>query len=127
MAIEIVYDALDKVMHCKRHPERQGTGNTRCFGTLEPNLACRQEAEDGVCGMSESVTGGVPQVLLLGLQLIGTYINDLDKNICGLISTVADDTQSGGVVGDKHDCVRMEWNIDQLENWAEQWELEVNP
>eukprot|EP00061_Rhincodon_typus_P012675 g38565.t1 len=63
---------------------------------------------------------------VLGPLLFMIYTNDLEENVAGLISKFADDTKIGGVVGSEEDCQRIWQDIDELEAWAEKWQMEFN-
>ena len=45
------------------------------------------------------------------------YINDLEKNVTGLINKFADDTKVGGFADCDEDHQRVQQDIDQLETW----------
>lgn len=62
-----------------------------------------------------------------GLLLFAKYINNLDNNACGLNSTLFDDTNIGGVLESEDGCLGIQSNIDCLESWGEQWQMEFNP
>eukprot|EP00061_Rhincodon_typus_P005143 g24308.t1 len=75
----------------------------------------------------EAGMSGVPQGSVLGPLLFVIDINDLEENIAGLISKFADDTKIGGVVKSEEDCQGIQQDINQLEAWAEKWQIEFNP
>eukprot|EP00061_Rhincodon_typus_P013580 g40033.t1 len=64
---------------------------------------------------------------VLGPLLFVIYLNNLEENIAGLITKFADDTKIDGVADSEEDCQRIEQDIDQLEAWAEKWQMEFNP
>ena len=53
--------------------------------------------------------------------------NDLEENVTGLIRNFVDDTKVGGFANSDEDHQRIEQDIDQLETWAERWQMEFNP
>ena len=60
-------------------------------------------------------------------MLFVIYINGLEENVTGLISTFADDTKFGGFADSDEDHQRIQQDIDRLETWAERWQMEFNP
>ena len=66
------------------------------------------------------MTSGVPQGSVLGLLLIVIYINDLDENIGGMVSKVADDTKIGGIVDSEDGYLLLQRDLDQLGQWADE-------
>eukprot|EP00061_Rhincodon_typus_P012388 g38090.t1 len=74
-----------------------------------------------------SITNGVLQVSALGSLLFVTYLNVLDENVDQFVSEFADDTKIGGVVDSAEDYQKIQWDIDQLQIWADKWQMEFNP
>ena len=72
------------------------------------------------------VTSGVPQGLALGSLLFVIYINDLDENLVGMVSKFADDTKIGGIVDSEEGYLGLQWDLDQLGQWADEWQMEFN-
>ncbi|XP_059843914.1 P-selectin glycoprotein ligand 1 isoform X2 [Hypanus sabinus] len=73
-----------------------------------------------------SVTSGMLQGSELGPLLFVIYINDLDDNVVNWISKFADDTKIGGVVDSEEGFQSLQRDLDQLEKWAEKWQMEFN-
>ena len=84
-------------------------------------------AVEGCVSEWRAVTSGVPQGSVLGPLLFAIYINDLEENIAGLMNQFADDTKIGGFADSDEDHQRIQQDIDQLETWAERWQMEFNP
>jgi len=55
------------------------------------------------------------------------YINDLEQNVQGLISTFPDDTKTRGSADSQEDCLRIQNHIHCLKKWAEKWKNKFNP
>ena len=49
----------------------------------------------------------------------------IEESVTGLISKFADDTKVGGFVGSDEDHQRIQQDIDQLETWAERWQMDL--
>eukprot|EP00061_Rhincodon_typus_P001454 g14832.t1 len=72
------------------------------------------------------VTSGVPQGLVLGPLLFIIYINYLDVNIRDMVSKFADDTKMRGVVDNEEDYLRVQRDLDQMGQRAEEQLMEFN-
>ena len=72
------------------------------------------------------MTSGVPQGLVLGPLLFVIYINDLDENLGGMVSKFADDTKIGGIVDSEEGDLGLQRDLDQLGQWADEWQMEFN-
>eukprot|EP00061_Rhincodon_typus_P017000 g45495.t1 len=71
-------------------------------------VACKQRCSAGICAASTVVV---------------IYINDLDENMDGKF---VDDTKIVGMVDSEEGYVRIQKDLDQLSQWAEEWWLEFN-
>ena len=72
------------------------------------------------------VTSGVPQGLVLGPLLFVIYINNLDENLVGMVSKFADDTKIGDIVDSEGGYLGLQQDLDQLGQWAVEWQMEFN-
>eukprot|EP00061_Rhincodon_typus_P003072 g19207.t1 len=68
----------------------------------------------------------MPQGSVLGPLLFAIYKNDLDVNRGGVVSKFADDNNIGGVMDSKKGYLRVQWDVDQMGQWAEEWQMEFN-
>jgi len=73
------------------------------------------------------VTSGVPQGSVLGLLLFLTYITDLPNGLSSRVKLFADDTLLYGVVVEDSDCDNLQDNLNKLEIWQNEWQMQFNP
>ena len=69
------------------------------------------------------MTSCVPPGSVLGALLFVIYINDLDEN---MVSKFADDTKIDGIVDSEGSYLQLQWDLDQLGQWADEWQMEFN-
>ena len=72
------------------------------------------------------VASGVPQGSVLGPLLFVIYINDLDENLGGMVSKFTDDTKIGGIMDSEEGYLGLQQDLDQLGQWADEWQMEFN-
>ena len=65
--------------------------------------------------------------MVLGPLLFVIYISDLEESVTGLLSKFAVNTKVGGFADNDEDHQRIQQDVDQLETWAERWQMEFNP
>ena len=70
----------------------------------------------------EAVSSGVPQGSVLGPVLFLIYINDLPKEVKNCIRLFADDTKLYRTVTTDLDCLSLQQDIDNIEEWASKWQ-----
>eukprot|EP00061_Rhincodon_typus_P001733 g15612.t1 len=61
-----------------------------------------------------------------GSMLFIIYVNELNTNPEGMVSKFADDTKIGGVVDSEKGYLRVQWDLAQMGQWTEEWQMEVN-
>ena len=74
-----------------------------------------------------SVTSGIPQGTVLAPLLFLCYINDITKDISSNIKLYADDVLIYNIINSKEDCVKLQKDLDILNEWAVTWKMIFNP
>ena len=82
---------------------------------------------EGATSTSSPVTSGVPQGSVLGPLLFATCINDLPDGLTSTVKLFADDTLLYGVVGEDSDCDNLQDDLNKLEIWQNEWQMQFNP
>lgn len=72
------------------------------------------------------VTSGMPQIGVGSFFVCHIYIDDLDDNICGVVNKFAGDAKIDGVVVSEEGYLRLQWDMNQQEEWAREWQMEFN-
>ncbi|XP_072443501.1 RNA-directed DNA polymerase from mobile element jockey isoform X1 [Chiloscyllium punctatum] len=133
-AVDVVYmdfsKAFDNVPHGRfmQKVRRHGiVGNLASW--IENWLTGRSQRVmvDGKYSAWSSGTSGVPQGSVLGPLLFVMFINDLEEGVEGWVSKLTDDTKIGGVVDNEEGCCRLQRDLDLIQSWAEEWQMEFNP
>ena len=60
-------------------------------------------------------------------QLSLIYVNDLPDWIKTEIKMFADDTKLWNKITEPNDCIKLQRDLDSLQNWSDKWLLRFNP
>ena len=123
-------NAFDKVSHTKLLYKLHQHGVTSyTLNWIKAFLLGRTQcvALEGESSSHISVTSGVPQGSVLGLILFLLYINDLPEQIHSKVRLFADDTAIYLTVDSKNNCKTLQQDLQKLEAWEKNWELDFNP
>lgn len=74
---------------------------------------------NGTFSNSEEATSGVPQSLTLGPELTSIFINEMDKEVQGMLCRFVDDTKMGGITNILEGRNKIKKDLDTVEYWAE--------
>ena len=72
------------------------------------------------------LTSGIPQGSALGPILFVLFINDLPDDILSSIVMFADDTKLWSKVNNTEDRVSLQFYIEKLVTWSNDWQLSFN-
>ena len=72
------------------------------------------------------LTSGIPQGSVLGPILFVLFINDLPDDILSSIVMFADDTKLWSKVNNTEDRAALQFDIDKLATWSNDWQLSFN-
>lgn len=73
------------------------------------------------------MTSGVLQGTVLDPLLFLLYINDLPDNLQCFFKLVADDALLYGIIANDKDCDLLLEDLQKLEQWQNQWQMQFNP
>jgi ribonuclease P/MRP protein subunit RPP40 len=132
-SVDIAYfdfsKAFDKVCHERMIIKVEAAGITgKVKEWLKDWLRGRKQRVviDGEFSDWREVLSSVIQGSVLGGTLFTIYIDDLDDKIKSLIRKFADDTKMAMRIKTKDDQKAMQDDIDQLHQWAEEWQMQFN-
>jgi hypothetical protein len=85
---------------------------------------------NGKTSKYKEVISGVPQGSILGPLMFLLYINDMNKSITDINTSVylyADDSKLVRKINTILDCMALQNSINELSHWAKTWGLRFNP
>ena len=123
--------AFDKVNHLKLLFSLQEYGvSAQVLNWTRSFLLGRSQAVvlDGESSAEVPVTSGVPQGSVLGPLCFLIYINQLPFTVSkSQVRLFADDTAIYLTVNSLSDCASLQKDLDKLQEWEKQWDMEFNP
>ena len=136
IAMDVIYldfsKAFDKVPIQRLLKKVEGLGITgKVLQWIEEWLTGRKQRVviNGKASDWGDITSGVVQGSVLGPCLFLMFINDIDtgvEDLEGFISKFADDSKWVRKVMDEEDRDRFQQGIDNLQTWAETWQMNFN-
>ena len=81
---------------------------------------------NGAYSQWNDVTSGIPQGSVLGPTLFIIYINDLPETVESMVHIFADDTKIYRKIATENDCVKLQKDLDILQEWSSKWLLSFN-
>ena len=81
---------------------------------------------DGESSCSASVMSGVPQGIVLGPLMFLIFINDISNNISSPLRLFADDCLLYRVIKSEKDASQLQYDLDQLSQWAQTWQIKLS-
>ena len=82
---------------------------------------------DGCSSESLPVTSGVPQGTVLGPLLFLCFVNDIPDCVSSNIHLYADDILLYRTINVMDDCVKLQDDLNVLQQWEKRWQMHFNP
>jgi len=73
------------------------------------------------------VTSGVPQGTVLSPLLFLCFVNNIPEYVSSQIHLYADDILLYKVIDTKDDCINLQEDLDNLQQWEVTWKMHLNP
>ena len=122
--------AFDTVPHRRLLSKLQAYGiSSNVYNWVQAFLVGRVQrvSVNGSLSEEDQVISGIPQGSVLGPLLFVIFINDLpDKLTCQSLM-FADDTKVYSRVTNQEDAQLLQQDLNQLEQWSEEWLLKFHP
>ena len=132
-AVDVIYfdfaKAFDTVPHSRLLNKLQGYGiHGKAAEWVRQFLKDRRQRVviKGTKSDWGKVTSGLPQGSVLGPILFVLFINDLPDDILSSIVMFADDTKLWSKVNNTEDRAALQFDIDKLATWSNDWQLSFN-
>jgi len=122
--------AFDKVSHKYLHHRLHYYGiRGPVLDWIDDFLANRTQKVilDGCSSNTLPVTSGVPQGTVLGPLLFLCFVNNIPEYVSSQIRLYADDILLYKVIDTKDDCINLQEDLDNLQQWEDTWKLHFNP
>ena len=81
---------------------------------------------NGVTSGWANVNSGVPQGSVLGPALFVVYINDMPEVVHNYILLFADDSKIFSKIHGLEDHLKLQTDLQELQNWSDKWQLKFN-
>ncbi len=94
--------------------------------TAAPANRKQRVVMNGIASDWAPVTGGVPQVSVLGPVLFIIYINDIDVGLNSFFSKFADDAKIGNSIITDHDRMSFQEDLKKISEWSQRREMPFN-
>ena len=121
--------AFDKVPHQRLLLKLQHYGvRGNLLKWIEDFLSARTQEVviDGTKSTPSPVSSGVPQGTVLGPLLFLAYINDMPEGIQSTVKLFADDSLLYRKISSKRDCIKLQQDLDRLQEWEKKWQMAFN-
>ena len=102
-------------------------GNTLEWITHGLTKRVQRVVVNGESSEEVPVKSGVPQGTVLGPLMFILYINDISENASSTVKLSVDDCLIYRRIQCQQDATLLQGDLDQLYNWARQWQMSFNP
>jgi len=81
---------------------------------------------NGCLSALAAVLSGIPQGSVLGPLLFIIFVNDMPEVVHSYIQMFADDTKIFTEMINEEDAIKLQSDLDNLQNWSQKWQLRFN-